>query len=80
MNETIPETLGQARLWTIVLNNYTQFGLCHGCAAQAAWGHQNRFVSVQPPCEACADVVALLPESCGASSPWRHFRRGSVGD
>lgn len=74
-----PETPGQARIWIIVRNNYTRFGLCFGCAAQAAWGHQNGFLTVKPPCEACIEAVALLPKPGGASSPWRRFRRGSVG-
>ena len=35
-----PETIDQAIVWETTKNAYLRDGLCHRCAAQAAWGHQ----------------------------------------
>jgi hypothetical protein len=77
-----PETPGQAASWLTRMNKYLELGLCHGCAAQAAYGHQNGFAphehvrgghmvieSIQPPCKACALVVAGFPVP--AAGGWR---------
>lgn len=53
-----PETVGQAREWDRNLRAYVALGLCHGCAAQAAWGHQVGFGLSEPPCPVCRPVVA----------------------
>jgi len=77
---TIPETLEQARVWAIVLSNYTRFGLCHTCASQAAWGHQNGFFTIKPPCVVCLPRVEQLPVSIGSNSPWKRFHRGAQNE
>ena len=85
MNETRkpkadrPETLREARRWGTTLNQYLAFGLCHRCAAQAAYGHQIGFTRVEhDPCPACVPVVASLPQE--SSHPaWRRFQHGESG-
>ncbi|MDQ3222020.1 MAG: hypothetical protein M3Q75_00855, partial [Gemmatimonadota bacterium] len=64
-----PETLGQAWAWETVNGKYRSAGLCPVCASQAAWGHQNGFDTVHPPCAACAPIVAALPHEL--VPPWR---------
>lgn len=72
-----PETVAQARTWEVVKNAYRRDGLCDTCAAQAAWGHQNGFALIRPPCPACAPIVASFPTPAGADSPWRRWPRGT---
>lgn len=56
-----PETIAQAQTWQTVKNRYIQLGLCEGCAAQAAWGHQCGFAAINPPCPRCAQTIADWP-------------------
>jgi hypothetical protein len=64
-----PETLTQAIEWQTVKNHYVKLGLCHVCAAQAAYGHQIGFTRINQPCAVCATVVAGLPDE--AANGWR---------
>lgn len=48
----VPETVSQAINWQTVKTRYLRAGLCEGCAAQAAYGHQLSFRRINPPCEA----------------------------
>ena len=85
------ETMRQARTWDMVKTKYVAAGLCHKCAAQAAWGHQLGFGfrstrnwpdedrGIKPPCETCAPIVATFPVPAGTGSPWRRFERGVQG-
>ncbi len=57
-----PETPGQAFTWETVKNKALDFGLCHRCASQLAWGHQNGFSSLRPPCRECTPLIASLPK------------------
>lgn len=68
-----PETLGQARARELVKRAYLDAGLCHRCAAQAAWGHQCGFTLAERPCPGCEAAVADLPEAA-AGGAWRRFR------
>ncbi len=63
------ETHRQASTWQNVKNKYLNRGLCHPCAGQAAWGHQNGFSSIHEPCLACQPVVDNLPVD--KKGPWR---------
>jgi hypothetical protein len=66
-----PETTSQALMWDEVKGRYLSAGLCHGCAAQAAWGHQIGFAGLEyQPCEICRGTV--LP----ATVTNRHGSRG----
>lgn len=56
-----PETESQAAAWERVKKFALEFGLCHACASQLAWGHQSGFAAVHPPCASCAAVVRRLP-------------------
>lgn len=57
-----PETPGQAELCDRVTRlAHNLGGLCWRCSAQLAFGHQNGFASVHPPCASCAPVVQRLP-------------------
>lgn len=56
-----PETLRQSQRWDATKSVYLRQGLCHGCAAQAAWGHQQGFHEVRTPCQACSPTVATFP-------------------
>ena len=64
-----PETMREATAWTVFKNHYVALGLCHVCAAQAAYGHQIGFTRINQPCPDCADVVAGFPD--GAANGWR---------
>lgn len=72
-----PETVGEARTWQKTLTRYRADGLCHRCASQAAWGHQNGFSLIRPPCDECAPIVATFPMPAGKDSPWRRHPRGA---
>lgn len=74
-----PESPGQARCWETVRGKYVAAGLCSGCAAQAAWGHQNGFANIAPPCSGCAPVVTGFDRPAGLDSPWRRAGRGTGG-
>lgn len=52
-----PETPGQERSWAEFKNQYLRLGLCHRCAAQAAYGHAHGFAVVEPPCPDCLPVI-----------------------
>lgn len=69
-----PETPSQAKEFDRRKRTYREAGLCHTCAAQAAFGHQSGFLQVHGPCTGCAPVVAGFPLPAGGA--WRRFRRG----
>jgi hypothetical protein len=68
------ETLRQAERWDIRKNEAVRFGLCDPCAAQYAWGLQDGFSTVRPPCPDCSQLVG---NSIGAVKPsgWRVLPR-----
>jgi hypothetical protein len=72
-----PETTRQAQRWDIVKTRYVGAGLCHRCAAQLAWGHQDNagwWNNLRPPCASCASVVHGFPVP--TTNPlWRKFER-----
>lgn len=68
-----PETLGEAASWQRLKTNYELLGLCHACAAQAAYGHQLGFTQINPPCAECLPLVRNLPRPGPAGSPWRRM-------
>lgn len=55
------ETPTQARRWQARLTRYTDAGLCHRCAAQAAYGATHGWSVVHAPCASCEPVVQSLP-------------------
>ena len=58
-----PETPSMAREWEKTKVRYLRSGLCHRCAAQAAWGHQygaGGWNAVRPPCSACSELIAMF--------------------
>ncbi|PCC26512.1 hypothetical protein CIK75_02500 [Glutamicibacter sp. BW78] len=55
-----PETASQAHTWERIKTHYLQLGLCHKCAAQAAYGSQYGFTDVNPPCVECSPTVAAF--------------------
>jgi hypothetical protein len=73
----LPETLAQVRQWEKTKARYLRAGLCHKCAAQAAWAHQpgtGGFKLIHPPCDDCFEIVQLLPTP--TSNPvWRQVFR-----
>ncbi len=71
------ETLDQARAWDRVKGRYLRAGLCHRCAAQAAFGHQvgaGGWNAIHPPCADCAPLVELFAYPT-ASPVWRAITR-----
>lgn len=77
-----PETLAQAVEWQAVERHYVTLGLCHACAAQAAYGHQIGFTRINQPCPDCATVVAGFPDEAAngwRSQSYRKMRRGAYG-
>jgi hypothetical protein len=75
--ESTGETIRQAQRWDVVKLRYIDAGLCGGCAAQLAWGHQNKaggWSHLRPSCEGCAPLVRALPVP--TTNPlWRRFLR-----
>lgn len=71
-----PETLAQAVEWDRRRGHYLRTGLCHRCAAQAAYGHALGFSRVHSPCAACIPVVANFPVA--ATNGWRKHVRGRM--
>lgn len=69
------ETVREAITWENVCRRYEVKGLCRKCAGQAAWGHQNGFLSIHPPCATCAPLVAKLPMA-SSNDAWRRLVRG----
>ena len=65
-----PETMNEARNFTRYKNVYSDHGLCHLCASQAAYGHQHGFKQVHPPCDDCYDLVLTFPHATPAMA-WR---------
>jgi hypothetical protein len=67
----------QAQRWDLIKHRYVNAALCDGCAAQAAWGHQDNaggWDDLKPPCDRCTLVVHDLPVA--ATNPlWRKFER-----
>lgn len=56
-----PETIEQVHTWDRTKLRYVRAGLCHKCAAQAAWGHQagaGGWLPLHPPCPSCVPSVA----------------------
>lgn len=73
----VPETLRQAQRWDAVKVRYLDAGLCDGCAAQAAWGHQDNaggWNDLHPPCGRCAPVVRDFPVPT-PNPLWHKFER-----
>lgn len=69
MSAPMPETASQAASWQRIVNLAVDAGLCRSCAAQIAYGAQNGFATVHPPCAACAPLVASWPVA--RLSGWR---------
>lgn len=68
-----PETPGQARAWEEIKRQYLRLGLCHYCAAQAAYGHAHGFAWVERPRPGCLPVVATFEYE--APNGWRKASR-----
>ncbi|BBA90815.1 hypothetical protein YM3MPS_55050 [Mycobacterium pseudoshottsii] len=73
----LPETIRQAKRWDQTKQAYLNEGLCHRCAAHAAWGHQNNAggrTKLPAPCVGCAPRLRDFPVPT-TSSLWRKFDR-----
>jgi hypothetical protein len=72
-----PETLDQVAEWERTKQRYLRAGLCHKCAAQAAWANQvgaGGWGAIQPPCAECVEIVELF--ACPTTNPlWRSVVR-----
>ncbi len=74
---TRPETLAQVAQWEKTKKRYLRAGLCHRCAAQAAWAHQpgaGGWMLIHPPCPLCAELVAMFAYPT-PNPPWRAVLR-----
>ncbi|MBE1551503.1 hypothetical protein GGC64_005563 [Mycobacterium sp. OAS707] len=72
-----PETIRQAKRWDHTKQAYINEGLCHRCAAHAAWGHQNNaggWNKLPGPCEECGPRVRDFPVPT-TNPMWRKFDR-----
>jgi hypothetical protein len=66
-----------ARQWEIRKGRYLRAGLCHKCAAQAAWAHQpgaGGWFGIHPPCPDCSELVMLFAYPT-ANPVWRAVLR-----
>jgi hypothetical protein len=60
---TRAETLEQVAEWERTKRRYLQAGLCHKCAAQAAWASEvgaGGWNAIHPPCVECVEIVELF--------------------
>ncbi len=75
MSKRLPETPAQAAEWDASKAHYLRLGLCHGCAAQISYGHQQGqgFKEIHPPCTACLPVVLGFPTN--EAGEWRSSSR-----
>lgn len=67
INKDKPETIGQARRFNTVRNQYAALGFCDHCAAQEAFARQLGRKRTDPPCVVCAAL--LDPRVDQPSSP-----------
>lgn len=66
------ETLRQTQTFDTNKRHYKGLGLCHPCAAQAAWGHQLGFSRVtKQPCHECQPIVDRFPRA--RPGKWRSY-------
>lgn len=70
---TNPESPSSAREWDKTKVHYVRLGLDSRCAAQAAYGSQDGFAEVRPPCENCLPIVDTFPTE--EPGPWRSYSR-----
>lgn len=63
------EALRLVPRWDQVKAQYVNHGLCSLCAAQAAWGHQDGFRRIMPPCDECFSIIVRLPGK--GAGDWR---------
>lgn len=68
---SMPETMGQARVWQRKQGRYDIAGLCHTCSSHAAWGHALGFQRIPDPCETCQPIVKCFPHAGPRGSKWR---------
>ena len=75
MKKSLPESLRQAREWDENKRHYLRLGLCHRCAAQISFGHQNGqgFTQIHPPCTDCLPVILTFPTN--EVGEWRSSQR-----
>lgn len=78
-NTPRPETLAQARTFDRVVALAVEHGLCHRCAAAIAWGHQNGFATLHPPCSSASCAAALRRLPVSKPNGWRTVA-GSASD
>ena len=75
---TRPETQQMALQWERTKRRYLSGGLCHKCAAQAAWAHQpgaGGWTLIRPPCPACAELMAAAFPYATTNPLWRSVLR-----
>lgn len=74
------ETLDQVGEWERTKRRYLWAGLCHKCAAQAAWANQvgaGGWGAIHPPCVECVELVELL--AYPTTNPlWRSVARKRI--
>ena len=77
---TRPETLRKQVSGRRTKRRYLRAGLCHKCAAQAAWAHQlgaGGWGAIHPPCAECAGIVELF--AYPTTNPlWRSVTRKRI--
>lgn len=68
-----PAEMAHAKEFDVMNNHYRNRGLCTRCAPQAAYGHQDGFAAVKPPCAACLPTILGFPTN--EPGEWRSFSR-----
>jgi hypothetical protein len=58
---TRPETMNEARSFETVKTHAVEYGLCIHCSSRLAWGHQNGFRELEPPCKEDFEKIQQLP-------------------
>lgn len=61
MPRPTPAELVDAKEFGVMNNRCHSLGLCTSCAPQAAYGHQERFAAVKPPCSSCLPIILGFP-------------------
>lgn len=73
MPRPTPAELAHAKEFDVCNNRYLDLGLCTRCAPQAAYGHQDGFANVKPPCAQCLPIILSFPTN--ESGEWRSYSR-----
>lgn len=73
MPRPTPTEIAHTKEFDVMNARYRDLGLCTRCAPQAAFGHQDGFANVNPPCPKCIPTILSFPTK--EPGEWRSYSR-----